>query len=325
MAETIKTVGSAGADYTSYTAWEADIAADPVNDQTAKGLLAEVVTDTVAISFSNANLVQTKITTDMAHGGLYAAGHRLHNTAGNGNLSVAQAGTTIIERIGLTKTNAGAASAVVNVTSSCGTVIVRRCMIKTTNSSASRCMRITTGTGGANIIVRNCMLADEGAASNDWNICSGGALTFQNCTFLSISGTRDSQVDAFAGTTTITNCSFFKLAAATLTDDVIGSPVADCNSTWATSGFGTNSISKMLATDLLDSVNPPYNLHWASRAVMVEYPGADLSGTFTDDIEGDTRDAGPWYMGADYIAAPPAITQMDATQKHLLHSQLRMR
>ena len=42
------------------------------------------------------------------------------------------------------------------------------------------------------------------------------------------------------------------------------------------------------------------DLHCQSSDILALYPGADLSGTFTRDIDREERTA--WFVGSDYIS-----------------------
>lgn len=315
MAEIISDIASAGGDYTTYEAWEAAIPANPTDDYTANGLLEESITTNLTISFANANLVTTKITTAIPHYGRFDKGHVLYNVAGDGPVIISHTGPVIIEKIRILKENTGAASALINKTSGSGTITVRQCLMHNKNPGASRGLRVIVA--GATLLVYNCMIVDEGATSNDQNVVSNGTLTVNNNTFFSVSGTRDGQIAQYSGTVNQTNNVYLKLAAATVTN--VESALYLCtgtktnNSYWSTTSYGTNPVTSTMVSQLLTGLvlknngASTFDLHFKSIGYMdLTGSGFDMSGSYTDDVQGRVRTN--WTRGADFALDERFVT-----------------
>lgn len=305
MAEIISNIASSGGDFTTWSAWEAAIPANPTDDYTGNGLLEETITDSLVINVSNSNNRIIKMTSGIDHQGDFTKGHNFrHIAVDDGNIQVQTTGTIIIEKLRLTKESTLGSSAAVNINSSTPTVHVRQCLIRTISVNEARALRATGA--GQTCYFYNNFLWDSGATTNEWNQFGNGTVYFYNNTFLQTSGTRLRCVNRASGTMTCTNNVLLKLGGATQTAPFAGTMTADSNSVWDTNTYGTNCKNANDLAALADAsilkdnsaVTP--DLHFKSVTDMNNTgTGADLSGTFTTDIDGTTR--GVWTRGADYI------------------------
>ena len=136
--------------------------------------------------------------------------------------------------------------------------------------------------------------ADTSAAQPSWY--------FRNCT-----GVNDSET-TFA--TAYNDAEWHNCCAFDSTDSYTGTPNAATNNAYSEGtdpGSNGVDISSDAGTDLFTDYNND-DFHVKDTNSSLYDAGADLSGTFTDDIDSETRSQ--WDIGADeYVAAAPAAGQ----------------
>lgn len=148
------------------------------------------------------------------------------------------------------------------------------------------------GYAGSTGTIRNCLFQD---ADDDGWLCLGGTITIENCNSHNNGGTGFS-----GGSTNYT----IKNSIAT------GNGGVEFGSTWNSnsdynvssdsSAPGSNSKTNQTPT-FVDSTNDDW--HLASTDTVAKDAGTDLSASFDDDVDLETR-SGSWDIGFDeYIAA----------------------
>jgi hypothetical protein len=153
----------------------------------------------------------------------------------------------------------------------------------------ARGVRNSTATG---TIVRNCIIyggqgygihADTGSVS----------MTVQNCTVHGMTGTG---IQQGAGTLTVTN----SISAGSSTADFAGTITQSYNISSDATASGAGSLTGRYAGNQFTTITAgAEDLHLKSGADAINM-GNDLSGTFTNDVDGGTRPAGAaWDIGAD--------------------------
>lgn len=324
MATFTKTVDpNGGSNYVSLSAWEAGEQGLYVSGDIAvadcKRTGATKDTTAVTIAGWTAGVVP-KIIVNPAyrHNGIPGVGYVL-GVAGT-PLTVAT-GATVVD--GLEVTGFGAAGVTrYGIDISNGGVVVSNCLVH------------TAPIGTANVGIRLPSSATTSIAYN--NIIYG------------VGGTAGHGIQARHVNNVIENCTVYDcitsgvslLAAATVTNTAcfnsgIGfngasSASSDYNVSSDTTAPGTNKATGKTAytSYFVDPANGDFHLKNTSLALF-GLSGADLSGTFTTDIDGTTRSA-PWDIGADqYVAAGGGtITGTLATtqqiQSQTLAAALRM-
>jgi hypothetical protein len=174
-------------------------------------------------------------------------------------------------------------------TGSSGYTVVDSCILKGPGASGA------TYTNGLyhnsyNLNVYNCIVYDFSSEEQNRGFGTGssGTANFFNCTAVNcfIGFLRE------AGTCNATNCG-----------------CSGCSTGF--SGTITQTTCSTSTPTFLDADNDDF--HLASGDTTWKNQGTDLSGTFTTDIDGDTRPtgAGTWDIGADeYIAAGGSIVPL---------------
>ena len=150
----------------------------------------------------------------------------------------------------------------------------------------------------ANYTIRNCIIYDgyQGILLDN-----GGIAMVENC---SIYGMTSIGVRQVSGSMTATNT----ISMGNVTADFSGTITQSCNLSSDATASGTGSIAGKLATDQFVSTSAgTEDLHLKAGADAIN-AGTDLSGSFTDDIDGETRPiATYWDMGADETQLAPYI------------------
>ena len=147
------------------------------------------------------------------------------------------------------------------------------------------------GNNNSSFTVRNCIVYDGDTAGIRGQ--PGTIGTIENCT---IHGMASRGVFEDTGTFTVTNT----IAMNSGTDfDMVNGTQSN-----TLSSDGTGTIINKLDTDQFVSVTPgSEDFHLKSGADAIDV-GTDLSGSFTNDIDGDTRPIGAaWDIGADETAS----------------------
>ncbi len=139
------------------------------------------------------------------------------------------------------------------------------------------------------VTVRNCILHAGGNAL----VTSGGTMTAQNCTAGDLLGYG---VRNTSGTLTATNT----IAVVAVGGCFSGTITQSYNMSSDATASGTGSLTNVNAADEFVNVNPgSYDLHLKSGSGAID-AGTDLSGSFTGDIDAETRPVGAaWDIGAD--------------------------
>jgi hypothetical protein len=152
---------------------------------------------------------------------------------------------------------------------------------------------------------RNCIAY----ACNSGFAMPGGASTFHNCTAVAnrVSGFAKSS----SGTPTATNC----YAGGNSTSDYSGTITkTTCASSDTTGSTGLQSIaySASSGAKFVNITGGSEDFHLQSGSSLIG-AGTDLSGTFTTDIDGETR-SGTWDIGADeYVSNASPISGSGGT------------
>lgn len=178
-------------------------------------------------------------------------------------------------------------------------LVIRDIEVKNTSSNGQgidfgsrrvTCERVISSAGAvcfntvtANGILRNCLAIGLETDVNCFLINSFGTPVIQNCT--SIGGSRGFyRANGTAGPT-ITNCVSYDAATADFDITTTDTTVTYCAS-GDTSAFGTGAVTGITTADFNDYANDDFSP--ASGSDLID-AGTDLSGTFTDDIAGNTR------------------------------------
>lgn len=297
MADVISTIGSTG-DYATVALWEAALAGSSTDNQIGR-ILDEEVASAANIVFDAAKGTGALIlegdpasirTSAEALG--YAVGPR-----------VAIAGTLglILNSDGVILRNFAISGAGIAL------------YINTISDAALIDGMVLYGAGagdvgiyaiGTNIVVRNSVAL--GAASGMSVAHASATVTVQNC-ILSCSDTSGQGVACALGTTSIKNSGILGGTGGGAGAVYVTSGTLTGNNNWYDDESGndyfTASTANVDRAVYLESPITDYRWKGLSRALMDDFAGADLSGSFTDDIYGTERDA--WYTGPHYIEAPP--------------------
>ena len=195
----------------------------------------------------------------------------------------------IVEGLQLEHTHSSAAGIsmlnhVVALTASNNLILYDRCLIKNVPSGGSGTLNLVyLAANDANVQMRNCILydasADGGGTKRAVRMEAGlptQSLTLYNCTVHNC-------VNGFShgsGTAIATNVGMAS----------VGTPFA---------GTITQTTCSTTTPTFLDEAGD--NFHLSASDVTWNNQGTDLSGTFTLDVDGETRD-GTWSIGADKIS-----------------------
>ena len=158
------------------------------------------------------------------------------------------------------------------------------------------------GSDNSSFTVRNCIIYDgESSGIRLDQLTSTG--TVQNCTVYGITANGIYQDN---GTLTVTN----SISMGNSLLDFKGGGTLSYNISSDATGTGS-LINKVAADQFVNITAGSENLHLKAGADAID-TGTDLSGSFSDDIDGETRPGGAqWDIGADETnaAAPtPAVT-----------------
>ena len=294
--EVVKTVGATARNHSTITAWEADTddnctagwgegdyaaACSPVGDCYDDADFSETVTLTGATT----EITHFRTLTAHAgnrHDGTDGDGVRLAGVIAFGNYEdygvvewLIQYDTTTTANIAISYSHAGTS------------VMVRNCVI-----AASSGYLVSTSDGGLSrtIYLRNCMFLQTSAAYNAFYIDSTDTVYAQNCTLYAPSR-AGFRYCACTNCISITGLSAF--------DNCTGSNNISGDATDA----GVDTINNVAAADIFTNTGSgTEDLHLKSGTTDAAGAGSDLSASFTDDIDDDTRS--DWDIGADeYVAA----------------------
>ena len=155
------------------------------------------------------------------------------------------------------------------------------------------------GSANSSFTARNCIIYDGQSTGIRLNQATAAAIV-ENCTVYGITGRG---IDEDAGTLTVRN----SISMGNTSDDFRGG-TQSYNLSEDTSATGTGSITgkdpdlQFVNNTAGDEANWDFHLIAGSDAIDA---GTDLSGSFTGDIDGDTRPISTqWEIGADETNAP---------------------
>lgn len=184
-----------------------------------------------------------------------------------------------------------------------GEIIIRNCIVYNGGDTDDDAISIN---GYSNCKIINCIGYDCGRAFITANLAAGETTFFYNCSAYGNAASGDSGFAKYASSMTCTNCTSFNSSPDFEDAGGVGSIILNnCISDDSTSDnfLGSNNLVDKVATDNYTNVTGgSEDLHLKAGADCIDV-GQDLSGTFTDDIDGVTRD-GTWDVGADeYVAS----------------------
>lgn len=171
--------------------------------------------------------------------------------------------------------------------------------IRSDNSTTERCILYSAGTNNSPAfhigneyqdgnILRNSLIYGDGGQTHI--VIIQGETTVQNCTIIANSGTESYCLTRNdSDTAIVTNVACYGAATAdfNLSGSDSGAGVtATYNASSDTSATGTGAVTGITSADFNDYANDDFSP--ASGGDLID-AGTDLSGTFTDDIAGNTR------------------------------------
>ena len=295
-----------GLNYSTVTAFEADIAAQLTGDLTGEhadeetSISADITFDTD----TNTYLLKLTAASGAEHtGGVYGNGARINfglyddinfNETNDGDFDDLE-----VSKLAFDISGAGNQIAFVDGGDG-GLWTANRCLVKGDGSSR---IGVDIGSNAKNLCVMNCILYGiSGSYGISLYSTSGNTHTVLNNTVVGCNYGIHQDNTANDGTKVVRN----NLCQNNTTDFVddgggfgttsnnISEDATSPDAAYDNTDVHTNSVFKDYANDdyRLDSAGDATNL-----AIVDD--GVDLSGTFTDDIEGQTRDT--WYIGASEI------------------------
>jgi hypothetical protein len=231
------------------------------------------------------------------HGGVYGAGFTLSNTTDQQTLILRQE-YAAVEDISV-KNAAGVANGQA-ISLDANNTTVQRCIgLNESTGSSSRCFQ--SGGGRTGIAVRNCLLIQRPTGSahsglSVFNIASSGVI--DNVTAIGEPGSNRlfNNNDNAAGIV-MTNCAAYRETAESAC-------FRNHNGTNNIANDTSGTITGLVTGDFVDFAGNDFN---PAPSGNLDGTGADLSGTFTDDIAGNTRSV-PWEIGAYEIVAASGVT-----------------
>lgn len=202
--------------------------------------------------------------------------------------------------------------------------------VKTTSTGVARIITTATGVSSGSWLVKNCIMRGNAASSSriDGFIIATAAtvsLTAQNCAAFDMPTSTSSSgftVSNGSWTANLLNCTvynaytgFNRIAgtavaknclAQTCTTDFSGTFDGASTNNCSEDGTAPNTNEQTGTVTFTDAANGDFGL--VSGVAIGN--GADLSGTFTDDLAGLTRTV-PWDIGARMYVAEGGVTQVD--------------
>jgi hypothetical protein len=171
-------------------------------------------------------------------------------------------------------------------------VRVESCIIRNDTTGSSGTSNLNTYHVSGVLTVRNSVLYGGTIGVN----CNGTTTTIQNCTITKMSAHA---INRSAGTATVTNT-----YASGTTDAYTGTMTrTTCAHDTATVFAGSTASIAHDTTNFTNVTGGSEDYHLVSGAsATLKTGGTDLSGTFTTDIDGQTRSV-PFSIGADQIVA----------------------
>jgi hypothetical protein len=295
MAEILSTLSSDGLKgtpanggdyYTTASSWEAaQQGVHTTNDTSVLECYADWPTglvNSVQISgwagTSPTSTITIRAADGQGHNGVVGAGFFLFDNASLQSIDVRE-NYVIIENIGVLTESSGAGRAI--YASNSGNTVVRNFWAK----------QQAPGTSGDGIWdvwkTENCLLIGH---YNSFRAKGTAGTEVSNCTVI------DNVYRGYQGTGVFKNCLTYGGSTSWQVTDLGGSTN---NASDGIAPPGANPITTLAAGDFVDYAGGDYN---PAPSGQLDGAGVDLSGTFTDDIAGNTRSV-PWEIGAYEIAA----------------------
>lgn len=314
MSNVTKTVKSSGGDYTSLNAalsgMSGDLTSNCGGTGTAGILTIEcyAMSDTTAVdtgtgyTTSSSYYINITVPTAERHDGKWNTSKYRLEISSNAPGIYAQANDINITGLQISHSYDGYQQCIVCFGESSGTstYFIDKCIIKGLDDYSGG----ITITGYAdNATIRNSVIykpSSVGQSLGDEGVLiETGSITIQNCTIFNF----NDGVELDGGSATITNCAVFGNG-----DDFDIDGTATISYCASDDGDGTNAVNispgATEADDWADAFVDYANgdFHIKDTDSVLYNAGTDLSGTFTNDIDGDTRSQ--WDIGADeYVAA----------------------
>jgi hypothetical protein len=181
------------------------------------------------------------------------------------------------------------------------------CIAKSTNAGSGTARGFGVASNGGGFLI-NCLAYECELMGFDFGVVVSQTMTAYNCTAYGNGNTGFNIRLAVAGTVVLTNC----LSTANVTKDFSSADTVNKVFTYCASEDltaddwgGAGNITEVSVT-FANAAGDDY--HLASTDTDVINQGTSLSGTFTDDVDFETRDAN-WDIGFDEYVATLATIQ----------------
>lgn len=313
----------AGADYATVTLFEADIAAQLTGNLTGEHQNEETAISSVVAFDTDTNTHLLKLTAESGaehNGGAYGNGARVNHGTSD-YLAIDETGAGELAKFEISKLAINMAGSgnkgFSGINGGDTSLVINRLLVKGDANTSDQGIYTAVGAGN-NVLVTNNIVY---GLTNDHGIyiSSGSNATQQIYNNTSIGNKRNFRNVAESSATVsiknnlaqaATDVDYYNLSNVDNSAKNVSEDATSPDAAYQSKDVHTNSVFKDYANDdyRLDSGGDATNL-----AILDD--GDDLSGTFADDIEGQTRST--WYIGASEIVAaggismPVVMLQMD--------------
>lgn len=249
---------------------------------------------------SNANDAPHKISgINYKHNGSrYQTGARLTRAA---QIFTVTSDHFTFEWLSLKDTQAGTVSAAFNIANTGTQTTVDHCIIfHSGNQNNNPLIDVSTVGASGGIVIRNCLLYRNhtgGTSSRGIRTSASAQVAIQNCTLHNL--TSGVAATGISGSVNITCTNVLCIGD---WGTSFSSAVGDYNASGDSTAPGTTHWYTVTASVFNSVTSGSENFHWADFTTADTYRGQDLSGTFTTDIDNETR--GRWHIGADDVPQP---------------------
>jgi hypothetical protein len=290
------TVKSSGGDYSSLSAAEAAEQGNLVSLDRQLDIACYNFDDTTAVVIDGSTTDSTRYIRVYAvdsHGGKYGtAAYR--NTGGGGfqpAINVADAYTRLVG-LQIAPSNTSFSSGI-RVTAGGTNVLIDSCICKITNLSPSNSLGYAEFAVQENgCTIRNCV-----GTGGSCGLYTTNDPILQNCTF---GNGAAYGIDPTYGTPTLTNCYVGNYGNGPY---AFGATCTTCAHNSSASQTGSTANISYSTSNFVSTTAGSEDLHLVSGASStLKTGGTSLSGSFTTDIDGETR-SGSWSIGADSIVS----------------------
>ena len=317
MTDTVKTVKSAGGDYSTLASWNAGQAKTiSVGDREIAECYAFLDTTRVDVLGwvvpSGAEII-IRAAAGNQHNGTFGTGYRLESAANYYAPLWVRADYVTVQGISTTYTHADIITASPNTldvaVSLAGPTKIINCLARHSIPSDSGSGDAAIYCNSPTIIVNTIAIQDNGAHAI---VVQAGDYLLYNVTGINLNGKAFRIGYSGTGTVLAKNC-YFHSTDVPWTNDGIGT-LTVTTSMHSTAQVQTGSTgSKAYSTANFVSVTADAeDLHVVTGSALIA-AGTDLSADadypFSTDIDGDTRSA-PWTVGVDHAPAPPPVTPL---------------